>query len=49
MQMIGGQKDKLNKQIRFFGKKKKINIIYSNLFLFEEKNGKKIIFKRQTI
>ena len=41
--------NKLDKQIRFLANKKKINIIYSNLFLYEEKKGKKKLFSKDKL
>ena len=37
-------KDKLKKQVDFLSNNKNINIIYSNLYLFDERNNKKKIF-----
>ena len=42
-------KDKLKKQVDFLSKNKDINIIYSNLYLFDEKNNKKRIFSSDNL
>ena len=42
-------KDKLKKQVDFLSKNKNINIIYSNLYLFNEKNNKKKIFSKDIL
>ena len=42
-------KDKLKKQVAFLSKNKNINIIYSNLYLFDEKSNKKKIFSTDNL
>jgi len=42
-------KDKLKNQVDFLSKNKNINIIYSNLYLFDEKNNKKKIFSSDNL
>ena len=42
-------RDKLKKQVDFLSKNKSINIIYSNLYLFDEKNNKKKIFSTDNL
>ena len=42
-------KDKLKRQVDFLSKNKNINIIYSNLYLFNEKNNKKKIFSADNL
>ena len=43
------EKDKLNKQISFLSNKKDVNIIYSNLFLYNEKKNEKKIFSHERL
>ena len=43
------EKDKLNKQISFLSNKKDVNIIYSNLFLYNEKKNEKKIFSQERL
>tara|TARA_B100000902_G_scaffold397891_1_gene462987 strand:- start:1356 stop:2264 length:909 start_codon:yes stop_codon:yes gene_type:complete len=42
-------KDKLKKQIKFLFKNKNINIIYSNLYLFNQRNNEKKIFSKEML
>ncbi len=43
------EKEKLQKQIYFLSNKKNANIVYSNLFLYEEKRKKKKIFSQEKL
>ncbi len=43
------EKEKLQKQINFLSNKKNVNIVYSNLFLYEEKKKKKKIFSQEKL
>ena len=42
-------KDKLDKQVKFLEKNKDINIVYSNLFLFNEKKNKTYLFSKDKL
>ena len=42
-------KNKLKKQIKFVSKNNHINIIYSNLYLFDQKKNKKQIFSKERL
>ena len=40
-------KDKLTKQVNFFLKNKAVEVIYSNVYLFDDKKKKKIFYKKK--
>ena len=40
-------KNKLNVQVKFLEKRKDLNILYSNLFLFNEKKNKISLFSKK--
>ena len=42
-------KNKLTKQVQFIQKNKKFNVIYSNLFLFNEKKKKTSLFSKEKL
>ena len=42
-------KDKLDKQVKFLEKNKDVNIVYSNLFLFNEKKNKTYLFSKDKL
>ena len=42
-------KNKLNVQVKFFEKRKDLNILYSNLFLFNEKKNKISLFSKKRL